>query len=47
MSSYELAVSQNYIIAQLEHILMGLTLLICGELLYDIMLREKQSRGQD
>ncbi len=47
MSPYELAISHEYIASQLEHILTGLTLLIGGELLFDIALREAHSRGSD
>ena len=42
MSAYDLARSRLYIQTELEHVLMGLTLLVGGELLYDITLRERR-----
>ena len=41
MPPYELARSRLYIYSELEHALMGLTLLVSGELLFDIALRER------
>ncbi len=47
MPPYEFAISREYISSQLEHILTGLTLLIVGELLLDITIREAHSHGSD
>ena len=42
MNPYELLTSRLCIQTELEHVLMGLTLLVGGELLYDISLRERR-----
>ena len=41
MTAYDLARSRLYISSELEHVLMGLTLLVGGELLLDISIRER------
>lgn len=41
MNAYDLARSRLYISSELEHVLMGLTLLVGGELLLDISIRER------
>ena len=41
MNAYDLARSRLYISSELEHVLMGLTLLGGGELLLDISIRER------
>ena len=41
MNAYDLARSRLYISSELEHVLMGLTLLVGGELLLVISIRER------
>lgn len=41
MNAYDLARSRLYISSELEHVLMGLALLVGGELLLDISIRER------
>ena len=41
MNAYDLARSRLYISSELEHVLMGLTLLVGGELLLDLSIRER------
>ncbi len=42
MSPYDRARSGAYIYSELEHVMMSLTLLVGGELLFDLTLREKR-----